>query len=131
MRRISASMLVLCLLLNVQAIWGLCSNCCTFHVRACSFDSSAMPHCHCHGTQHSLQESKSNCSYDLRGESRALAERQFDPAQQVTAKVFSHTTTELLHALAIMEFDRSRLSGIRSGSPFLASGSSSLLPLRI
>ena len=131
MRRILASALVFCLLLSVQAIWGLCSNCCTLQVRACSSDSSAMANCHLHEYQHSFQKSKSNCSCDLRGESTIVTDRQFDPARQVKVKVYSHPSTDLLRALAILDLGRSGPSIIRAGSPFLASSSSSLLPLRI
>jgi hypothetical protein len=128
MRRIVTALLVVGLLLNVQATWGSCSDCCVVQTQACSAASSAMTHCHGNLSQLSLVKSKNNCSCDLLNASSAVTVHQFDQEQ---GKDLSLHAVGQLGASAILEDARNKASSIGSDFPFLTAGSSSSLPLRI
>ena len=127
MRRIATALLVVGLLLNVQASWAFCRDCCVVQTYACSAASGAMTHCHGNLSQHSLVRSKNNCSCDLMNASSALTVHRFDQEQ---GKDLSLHAVGQLSASAILQDARNKASSIGSDSPFLA-GSSSSLPLRI
>ncbi len=128
MRRLLTSVLILGVLLNVQALWGLCGNCCTVPVHTCSSTSKGMLDCPMHRSQHSFEKSRKNCSCDTRTAIVSVSEATSSLSEQ---QAFGLSPWESSYAAGMLIKVRSRPT-VHNSDLFLLLHQASLpLPLRI
>jgi hypothetical protein len=131
MRRILTSALIASLLLNLQAIWGLCDHCCTIRVHALSAESSATPDCHEQQTERSFHTSQKHCSCDLPGVLSSDSSEAVNQSCAERVRSLSHSVVQSIGVRDKGPFTRSGASARGAPSPANASLASSQLPLRI
>ena len=131
MRRLLTSVLIFGVLLNVQALWGLCGNCCTAPVHTCTSTSKGMLDCPMHRSEHSFEKSRKNCSCDTRAVMISVSEATSSLSEQQKAKAFGLSLWESSYAAGMLIEVRSRPTVYNSDLFLLLHQATQPLPLRI
>ncbi len=131
MRRLLTFVLIVGLLLNLQALRGLCGDCCSNPVHTCSATPDGMVHCPMHTSQHSIQMSKKTCSCAAPAGIISISETTSSLSGQHETKLLAVSPLEFSYAAGLLITVRSRPK-VHNPDPFpILRDTNQPLPLRI